>query len=48
MPSTYDRRQQAKHPATALAGPYGHPVHPQAEGYTSPGAETPAHDRAYR
>jgi uncharacterized membrane protein len=23
-----DRQQQAKHPVTALAGPYGHPIHP--------------------
>ena len=28
MPSESDLRQQAKHPVTALAGPYGHPVHP--------------------
>jgi uncharacterized membrane protein len=28
MPLTPDTQQQAKHPVTALAGPYGHPVHP--------------------
>jgi uncharacterized membrane protein len=28
MPLTPDTGHQAKHPVTALAGPYGHPVHP--------------------
>jgi uncharacterized membrane protein len=28
MPAGSDLRQQAKHPVTVLAGPYGHPVHP--------------------
>lgn len=28
MPPVSDLRQHAKHPVTALAGPYGHPVHP--------------------
>lgn len=28
MPDTYDGQQQAKHPVTVLAGPYGHPFHP--------------------
>jgi len=28
MPVTSDEQQQAKHPVTVLAGPYGHPIHP--------------------
>jgi uncharacterized membrane protein len=28
MPTGSDLQQQAKHPVTVLAGPYGHPVHP--------------------
>jgi hypothetical protein len=28
MPVAPDPQQQAKHPVTRLAGPYGHPIHP--------------------
>jgi uncharacterized membrane protein len=28
MPVTPEGQQQAKHPVTVLAGPYGHPIHP--------------------
>lgn len=28
MPDSSDGQQQAKHPVTVLAGPYGHPFHP--------------------